>query len=957
MRSDKNTPHEDARHAGSDRVLRNPKRWLRFIASAALLSTTMTASMDARADARTDARRYFREGMALIAKSKYDEGIRSLRKAYEVLPHASVLYNIARAEVEAGKLEDAIATYREYLATDPPDRADVVQTVRGLEDELAKKKAEAAATETGRKHFTAGMALVAQGKYDEGVRELEQANAIRPHPNVTFNIARAWTEAKAYDKAISAYRQYLASDPPDRKQVEEIIADLERRRDAEKAAQAAAAAAAGTTSETPTPTPTPTDGAAASPTLAAKTEPFGPNDKAGQASKGGTAAGEARGDEVYEETVVTASRGAQSPLDAPNSTTIITRQDIELSGITRIPELLRRVAGMDVMQVSGGDSNVSMRGFNRRLSNKLLILVNGRSVYNDILGSTFWESLSIDVDQVERIEIVRGPGSALYGADAFSGVVNIITLAPGEGRNGVRVGVGDHATAYGSLWATGRDGDFAYRASTGYTRYPRWTKEQSPDRVDATQNFLEPDLGAENLRLDLRTSRRVDKDKELELGGGFARAKLDFYAVGPFNDYAVQMDNTDVTLAFNSPNIHLRTYYARLDAHAEANTAYYGHTHYGTFPVQNSVDAELELTNEFRLPEALHHDVHLGFGYRLKNIEWSYLIDEPPIEHHGAVFLQDAIKIGESFTFVAGGRLDYLPYLEEVQGSPRASVIIKPSDRQAIRAGVSTAFRQPTFLETYLALPIQLQYPGLDLFSQSINERDPDAKIQTERILSVEAGYSNQTSDYFEVDFNAYYSHITDLIVLAEPRVIDLTNRLDGYGGINPDTGRYTVAFGGWKNACETYDVIGGEVGTRVYPVEGLDVFANYALNLSSQNKPETCVADDDERTSKHKVNVGVQVRSSSGLNGEVSFYYQSAQVWTEQVPTAAGIDTRVFPLDSYTLVNGRLGYRFSQNRAEVSGTVFNALAGVVGEDGGPQMHPFGNKIGRRFMGFFTYSL
>ena len=95
-------------------------------------------------------------------------------------------------------------------------------------------------------------------------------------------------------------------------------------------------------------------------------------------------------EEVFEETVVTASRAAQSPLDAPNSTSIITEQDIRLSGITQIPELLRRLAGVDIMETTGAQTEVSLRGFNQRLSNKVLVLVDGRSVYVDLLGATFW---------------------------------------------------------------------------------------------------------------------------------------------------------------------------------------------------------------------------------------------------------------------------------------------------------------------------------------------------------------------------------------------------------------------------------------------------------------------------------------------------------------------------------------------------------------------------------------
>jgi outer membrane receptor protein involved in Fe transport/outer membrane protein assembly factor BamD (BamD/ComL family) len=917
---------------------------VRLASFAAVTLAVLAFSAEVRADDRTEARRHFKSGMALIAKGKYQQGIAELEKANEILPHPNVTFNIAQAHGKAGNIEEAVAAYRRYLASDPPDRAEVVIVVEQLEQKLGKDKASGAAAEEGKQRFRTGMDLISKGKYDEGIRELEKANEILPHPNVTFNIARAQAEAGKLDKAIASYRSYLASNPPDRKQVEQIVAQLEERAAEQRAAQPTTAPGAG--------------GAGPGvPEPAAKEQPFaGTGTATTTKSDASSIVGAAREEDVYRETIVTASRGAQSPLDSPNSTTIITRQDIRLSGITRIPELLRRAAGLDVMQVTGGDSAVSMRGFNSRLSPRTLVLVNGRSVYNDFLGSTFWESLSIDVDQIERIEIVRGPGSALYGADAFAGVINIIPIAPGEGKGGVRVGYGDHQQGYGSIWASGREGDFAYRASAGYTRYPRWTREIGDQRDDLVLSRADQDLGAQNVRLDVRTTQRLGQKREIQLGGGFARSELDFYGVGPFNDFHLEADNMDVTAAFRSEHVNARVYWARLDALAQTNANYVGHTLYDTRPVQNSLDGELEVVNTFNAPEALRHEVHIGLGYRLKNIEWSYLVDDPPVEHHGAAFLQDSIQIGKAFTFVGSGRLDYVPYLKRVIASPRGSIIVKPSDRQAIRLSGSTAFRKPTFLESYLDLPIQLSLPGAELISASLREDIPDFVLEPEQIITGEASYLNQLSDLFEFELTAYYNRITDLIVLAEPRVISLSNKADGFGGLNPETGRYSVAFGGWDNQCDTYNVIGGEAGARVYPVEGLDVFANYAINVSQQDRPDGCAVPEDRRTSRHKVNAGIQVRTKPGVNGEISFHYQSAQEWGEQVATATGIETQVFPLPAYTLLNGRLGYRFYKDRAEVSATVFNALAGITSDEA-PQMHPFGNRVGRRFMGFFTYSL
>lgn len=828
-----------------------------------------------------------------------------------------------------------------------------------------------------RRHFKAGMELIADKKYEQGLKELEKANEILPHPNVTFNIARAHAEAGNLAPAIAAYRQYLQSDPPDREKVSQLVQQLDARLNAQRAAAAEPpqppppppeplkpkppeTPAGETPGETPGKAPDasqPGDPTTAPGSQPAATAELPPKQQPGKPTRVDTAGivGEARTEDVYQETVITASRGAQSPLDSPNSTTIVTRQDIRLSGATRIPELLRRVAGMDVMEVTGGDENISMRGLNSRLANKLLVLVNGRTVKNDILGSTFWEALSIDVDQIERIEVVRGPGSALYGADAFTGIVNIITIEPGAGKSGFRIGFGDHEQTYGSIWASSREGDFAYRISAGYTRYPRWTREVADDRVDLVTSLQDQDLGAQNIRVNVRATQRLGQNHTLEVGGGYARSELDVYGIGPFNDYNFQATSTEAAISYLSENVNARAYYTHLGGYSLLNSAYVGHTLYEGEPAQDVVNAELEFVKTLRAPAQVEHDFHIGLGYRLKLTDWSYLPDAPT-EHHGSVFLQDSMKFGPRFTFVASGRLDYVPYLERLMPSPRGSIIIKPTDRQAVRLSGSSAFRSPTFLEAYLNLPVQLSLPGLDLISTSKPPGQDDFIIDPEQITTAEASYLNQQSDFFEFEVTAYYNRVTNLIALGSPQRATLSQRATGFGGLNPETGRYTVASGGFVNQCDTYHVGGGEIGGRVYPVEGLDVFANYAFNASSQQRSDGCDVPKDERTSQHKLNAGVQVRTPFGIDGEITFHFQSKERWAEQVTTPTGIETKIYPLPAYSLLNARLGYRFLKDRAEVSATVFNALAGVVSDE--PlQMHPFGNRVGRRFMGFFRYSL
>jgi iron complex outermembrane receptor protein len=801
---------------------------------------------------------------------------------------------------------------------------------------LADARAEA------RRHFERGMELIADSQFEEGVAQLERAYEILPHPSVLYNVGRAWRDAGELDKALEAFKAYLATNPEDRTEIEAAISNLQDRIAKKRAEEAK-------------PKPKPTEPGDPDKPVAPDTPV--PDVVPPPASDAQPDVG------VYEEQVVTASRRAQSPLDSPNSTTVITQQDIRLSGITRIPELLRRVAGMDVMQITGGDTNVSVRGLNSRLSNKLLVQVNGRTVKNDILGSTFWESLSIDVDQIERIEVVRGPGSSLYGADAFAGVVNIITIAPGEGGSGFRAGIGDQTQSYGSVWASVREGSSAYRASAGFTRYPRWTREVDPSRVDVAVADVDQNLASQNARVDVRTAHRVGKDKSLEIGGGFARTDMEVYGIGPFNDYYAKFDLADVSGAFKSDFINVNSNYTFFSARASQNHDYFGHTLYESDPLQHAFETDVELFGSFDFPNGLTHGMLGGINYRLKSIDWSYLIDEPPIEHHIGAFLQDAMTFADHYAIVLSGRVDYVPALETVIPSGRGTFIVKPgeSKRQAIRASVGTAFRTPTYLESYLDIPIQLSLAGLDVPSQSTRRDDPDFTLSAENILAAELGYLNQLSDDFQFELSGYYHRISDFIVLAEPRLLNLSDVAAGIGGINPETGRYIVGFGGWTNQCGVDNVFGGEVGARFYGVEGLDIFANYAINYGLDEVPADCVetADSitrDQKTSHHKVNVGTQVRTPFGLEGEVTFHYQTSQVWGEQVATLEGIELQSFDLPDYHLLNARLGFAFLEERRALIGvTVFNALADVFGEPA--QQHPFGNRIGRRFMGFFSYQL
>lgn len=793
--------------------------------------------------------------------------------------------------------------------------------------------ASAGEKEEARRHFKAGMKAIENGDYDKGIAELKVAYDTLPHPNVLYNIARAYAESGDLESAIAYYRKYLAENPPDKDEIEPVLRNLEARLAKSKAAAAAAAAATSSTKTAPE-----------TKAVEAKTPETEPKAAAAVAPKGfaDKELGSSKSEDVYEEKVVTASRAAQSPLDAPSSTYVITEQDIRLSGATQVPELLRRVIGIDFMQITANNFNLSIRGNNQRLSNKLLVLVDGRSIYLDFLGTTFWETVTIAVEDIERIEVVRGPGSALYGADAFSGVVNIITRAAGEGKNGVTGAVGSQkggvlASQHGWIGLTGHAGRWNYRISASYENMPRWSREVAEGRVDLGYGKSNLDLGLQRTALDIRFTRDFTKDVRVGVGGGYGAGTFNFYGIGSFLDAIADARFGDFTGYVQGKHFGFRSFVNYVDAYPVFSQYYLGDLSARGHTYQRVWDNELTWTDRVKTG-GLEHTLNVGLGYRFKSIRWNYLDKDYFAENHFNAFAQDAVQIGERWIVVASMRGDYVPFLERIIPSPRGAIIFKPSKGDAIHATVSSAFRKPSFLESYLNFPVPTPVSGAEAPTRGGN-------VAQEKILTAELGYQNQMSDYFSFDVAAYYNRISDIIALAATKSATPSAVAGGAGGYSENTGRYPAAFGSFENSCAAFDQYGAEAGIRTYPVTGLDVYASYALNQSRLDAPDGCTAFvGDKRTSQHKIIAGAQLRTKAGFDAGLDFFYYSGQTWAEQrINYATGnIEYVPFDLAGYAVLNGRIGYRFKGEPLDLAVGGTNLLNDVHRE------HPFGQLIGRK---------
>ena len=157
---------------------------------------------------------------------------------------------------------------------------------------------------------------------------------------------------------------------------------------------------------------------------------------------------------------------------------VITEEDIRRSGATNIPDLLRMVPGLDVAQINANTWAISARGFNLQFANKLLVLIDGRTVYSPLFGGVYWDTQDVPPEDIERIEVVRGSGGTVWGANAVNGVINIITKKAADTQGGLLTGGGGtQAQGFGTLQYGGK-----IKEDTNYQIFTKYLNEgHSPD--------------------------------------------------------------------------------------------------------------------------------------------------------------------------------------------------------------------------------------------------------------------------------------------------------------------------------------------------------------------------------------------------------------------------------------------------------------------------------------------
>ncbi len=463
-------------------------------------------------------------------------------------------------------------------------------------------------------------------------------------------------------------------------------------------------------------------------------------------------------EELAQTKVTTVSKTEEPRFQTPAAIHVVTAEDIERSGATSIPEALRLSPGVHVARIDSDQWAVGIRGFTSRLARSQLAIMDGRTLYNPLFAGTYWEAQDTLLEDVERIEIVRGPGGTLWGANAVNGIVNIVTRDTADTHGGfVSAGGGNEEQAFVRARYGGAIAD-----KGSYRVYGKYFRRDSAFHA-TTDGYDGWHMAQGGFRTDwkLQADDRLTVQGDAYSGRVGERATLSFYE-RPF------LRTVEEDAPLSGGNVTARWAHLVNGSALTVNT-YYDRTNRKEPNFRESRDTfELDVQHQLRLGE--RQRVLWGLGYRLSDGRGQgneTLTFNPPdrTDHIFSVFVHDEVSlVPDRLRLSVGSKLERNQYTGfEVQ--PSARVIWSPGVRHAVWAAASRAVRTPSRVERDLALSVALS-PTLPLFARVIGNEG----FTSEKTWAYEAGYRIQPADRLSQEAAAFHDRYGDLTSLEQDR-------------------------------------------------------------------------------------------------------------------------------------------------------------------------------------------
>jgi iron complex outermembrane receptor protein len=512
--------------------------------------------------------------------------------------------------------------------------------------------------------------------------------------------------------------------------------------------------------------------------------------------------------------VTSVSKKEQKLARAAAAVFVIGPDEIRRSGAASLADVLRMVPGVDVAQIDANAWAITIRGFNSRYSSKLLVLIDGRSVYTPSFSGVFWDHLDLPLEDVERIEVIRGPGATVWGANAMNGVINIITKSSKATKGGlaaVTAGSGIQPVSvlrYGNTM--GSSG--AYRTFAKYSRFTDTTLQDGAAAADGWSRVHGGFRG--DWALAPRDSATVEGDLFSNRGG---QTRNHWFQRVPFDQ--------PFTEAITSAGGHLMAEWNHTAAGgSETSVRGYFDTYrrndVGTVETMKTLDLDFQS----RFAAGSRHDIVWGAGFRTvrSGVLTSHQIQlSPPFRTDRLynVFFQDEIALTGNLWLTAGSKIEHNADTG-FEYEPSVRMAWAPSARHTVWVAGSRAIRQPSRQETGLA--VEVAEVPLDANTLMAVRLFGSPRFRSEELRDFEIGYRAEWTRHLSFDadlFLSSYRHLASIetqpqvvhtqgfpIRIEVPTVYGNLGRATSYGGESSLTwaagSRWRLAPGySWQHA------------------------------------------------------------------------------------------------------------------------------------------------------------
>ena len=706
---------------------------------------------------------------------------------------------------------------------------------------------------------------------------------------------------------------------------------------------------------------------------------------------------------LSEVVVVSASRSETALIDAPATMTVLSSEAIELNPAQNYGDLLRSVPGMNVIQMSARDINVTSRQATNTLATSQLTLVDGRSVYLDFFGLILWDFVPTNPSDIRQIEVVRGPASAVWGANALTGVVNIITKSPREtaGTTSVTFTAGLFDRDAGSTAGRGAGGMYGANATTSQVINDTWSYRLSAGYFDSDP-FARPtgqiplvadprdpsgsttvggafypvdgpgpfgtafqNSGTSQPKFDARVDQELGNGRVTYAGGVAGTEGTIYTGIGPFD-----LQSGSVLaygrMSYTRDALKFSAFVNVVDA--EAPNLLVPDPLTGG-PLQLSFKTEtydVELGHSTVVGD--HHALSYGGNYRRNNFDITLA---PGAENRNEIgaYIQDDIFAGP-FRFTIGARIDKFGNIDDPAFSPRLTAIYQPTRNHSVRVSYNRAFRSPSTINNFLdialvnptdlsglaiLLPPALHPAVADPFPLVVEAVGSEVPIGTttrttlkeESLTAYEFAYTGTFQNRTTLGAAFYINDMDDNI-----NFVQLPSSVDPYTAANPPPGwqlppsilSVLAQFGIFlPRTAFTYLNLGP---TRQKGVElSIDHRVNSALNVyanySWQDKPE--VLDDPDPFPA--IELALPPTHRYNVGGTYNGRRLLGAVTVNYTDEAFWSDVLTGPFhgftDSFTMVNGSFGVRWDDGRITTTIKSTNLFNQTI------QQHVFGDLLKR----------